>query len=295
MIKDYKQINEESYYKSYNVDSYKRPSITNDILVITVENKNDSYAKKRTSDKGLQVLLVRRSNHPNKGKLAIPGGFIKMDESLEDSVLRILKEKTGISNLYTEQLYTFGDINRDKRTRVISIANLALVEKNKVILDDNLSSAWFWVDKKLLSHKRDINMIEEKYLLEITSEDNKDIIKCEVTESSSMDISSKKKKSYKFLESSSEELSFDHFKILDYCIDRLRNKLEYTTIAFNLLPEIFTVKELQNVYEAILGHRILNFRRKIGKMIIETQQKTVGVPYRPAKLFKFNKEWQHDF
>ena len=90
-------------------------------------------------------------------------------------------------------------------------------------------------------------------------------------------------------------MAFDHYKILDYGIDRLRNKVEYTPIAFNLLPRLFTVKELQNVYEAIMGGEILNFRRKMGEMIIETDEKIEGKPFRPAKVFKFNENWQHNF
>ena len=90
-------------------------------------------------------------------------------------------------------------------------------------------------------------------------------------------------------------MAFDHYKILDYAIDRIRNKVEYTPIALNLLPRLFTVKELQNVYEAIMGREILNFRRKMGDMIIETDEIIEGKPFRPAKMFKYNEEYEHNF
>ena len=87
----------------------------------------------------------------------------------------------------------------------------------------------------------------------------------------------------------------DSYKIIDYAIDRIRNKVEYTPIALNLLPRLFTVKELQNVYEAIMGREILNFRRKMGDMIIETDEIIEGKPFRPAKMFKLNEEYEHNF
>ncbi len=117
----------------------------------------------------------------------------------------------------------------------------------------------------------------------------------EVIEKIGRDIFRKKETTYRLLNDSTDELAFDHYKILDYGIDRLRNKVEYTPIAFNLLPRVFTVKELQNVYEAIMGREILNFRRKMGEMIIETDEKIEGKPFRPAKVFKFNENWEHNF
>ena len=102
-------------------------------------------------------------------------------------------------------------------------------------------------------------------------------------------------KGYELLKESNDYLAFDHYKILDYAIERLRNKIEYTPIAFNLLPRLFTVKELQYVYEGIMGRELLNFRRKIGNMIIETDERIEGKPYRPAQVFKFNENWEHEF
>lgn len=116
-------------------------------------------------------------------------------------------------------------------------------------------------------------------------------INYEVTEILEKNIFRQKKVSYKFLNSSNDELAFDHYKILDYAIDRIRNKIQYTPIAVNLLPRLFTVKELQYVYEAIMGKELLNFRRKIGNMIVETDEKLEGKPYRPAQVYKFNENW----
>ncbi len=113
----------------------------------------------------------------------------------------------------------------------------------------------------------------------------------EVMEKIGRGIFRNKETTYRLLNNSTDELAFNHYKILNYGIDRLRSKVEYTPIAFNFLPSVFTVKELQNVYKAIMGREILNFRRKMGEMIIETDEKIEGKPFRPAKVFKFNENW----
>lgn len=288
---------EEEFLKNYDENQYERPSVTNDILIFTTEDIEEDNLRK-VPKKGMQVTLIKREDYPYKDKWALPGGFVQMEESLEEGAKKKLKEKTGIDNVYTEQLYTFGDVNRDKRTRVISVGNLALVEKSSIKIKeikDDKKSQWFWVDKNLLSCEKHQEYIEKKHILKLKSHDGKVTINYEVIEKVGRDVFRRKETSYKLIENSTEELAFDHYKILDYAIDRLRNKVEYTPIAFNLLPRIFTVKELQNVYEAIMGREILNFRRKMGDMIIETDEKLEGRPFRPAKMFKFNENWEHNF
>lgn len=288
---------EKEFIKNYDVNMYDRPSVTNDVIIFTTDDKKENNNRK-VPLKGMQILLIKRSEHPYKNKFAIPGGFIHMKESLDSGAKRILKKETGIQNVYTEQLYTFGEVKRDIRTRVISVANVALVEKRRIctISDDNkVNGTWFWVEKSLIKHEKHLDYIKEIFLLSLESEEGNTKIKYEVVEIVSRDILRKKRTSYKLLRESNDELSFDHYKIIDYCISRLRNKIEYTPIAFNLLPELFTVKEVQNVYETIMGRPILNFRRKMGNMIIETNEHVEGKPFRPAKMFKFNEAWEHSF
>ena len=288
---------EEEFLKSYDENDYKRPSVTNDIIIFTTDDMEEDNLRK-VPKRGMQVILIKRDDYPYMDKWALPGGFVGIEESLEESAKKKLKEKTGIENVYTEQLYTFGDVDRDKRTRVISVGNIALVEKSNIRLDEvdlQKKSEWFWIDKTLITSEKHEDYIEKKHLLCLKSIDEKIIMNYEVTEKIGRDILRKKEISYRLLDNSTEELAFDHYKILDYGIDRLRNKVEYTPIAFNLLPRVFTVKELQNVYEAIMGREILNFRRKMGEMIIETDEKIEGIPFRPAKVFKFNENWEHNF
>jgi len=288
---------EIEFLNKYDESKYQRPSVTNDVLIFTTEDKKEENSRK-VPRKGMQVLLIKRDNYPDMGKWAIPGGFVNMEESLEDGAIRTLKEETGVENVYIEQLYTFGELNRDNRTRVISVGNLALVSKEKIRYSkDSLvkESKWFWIDKELVSTKTDEKFMTNTWTLSLKSEDENTRIKYEILEQTERTILRKNKKIYKLLEESTEELAFDHYNILDIGIDRLRNKIEYTQVAFNLLPRLFTVKELQYVYEGIMGREILNFRRKMADMIIETDEKIEGKPYRPAQVFKFNENWEHNF
>lgn len=289
--------NEEEFLKDYNPNIYERPSVTNDVIIFTTDDRKEDNSRK-VPKKGIQVLLIKRGDYPEKGKWAIPGGFVNMNESLEKGAIRKLKEETGIENVYMEQLYSFGEVNRDPRTRVISIGNVALISKDNISFNKEISvdeTKWFWMEKTLINLEEDTNYMIRKYLLTFEGEDGVVKIKYEITEKVEKSILRKKETIYKFLEDSTEKLAFDHYKIIDSAIDRVRNKVEYTPIALNLLPRLFTVKELQNVYEAIMGREILNFRRKMDEMIVETDEKIEGKPFRPAKVFKFNEKWEHNF
>ena len=287
---------EEEFLKNYDSNKFDKPSVTNDVIIFTTENMEEENIRK-VPRKGMQVLLVKRNEYPEKGKWAIPGGFVHINESLEDGAIRKLREETGIDNVYMEQLYTFGETNRDPRTRVISIGNIALIAKDNLNYNKtnkNMESMWFWINKKILNKVSNEEYIINVHELSLISEDGKIEIKYEVTEKIEKSILRKKNEIYKNI-LGKDELAFDHYKIIDYAIDRIRNKVEYTPIALNLLPRLFTVKELQNVYEAIMGREILNFRRKMGDMIIETDEIIEGKPFRPAKMFKFNEEYEHNF
>ena len=293
-----KQIysSEEEFLKDYDSNKFDKPSVTNDLIIFTTENMEEENIRK-VPRKGMQVLLVKRDEYPEKGKWAIPGGFVHINESLEDGATRKLKEETGMDNVYMEQLYTFGETNRDSRTRVISIGNIALISKENINYNKsnkNMESMWFWINKKILNKVNSEDYIINIYELSLISEDGNIEIKYEITEKVEKNILKRKNEIYNNI-LGKDELAFDHYKILDYAIDRIRNKVEYTPIALNLLPRLITVKELQNVYEAIMGREILNFRRKMGDMIIETDEIIEGKPFRPAKMFKYNEEYEHNF
>lgn len=128
---------DKEFLKTYDASRYERPSVAVDVLVFTVDLK-----------KGLEIFLIKRNNPPFEGCWAIPGGFAGMDESLEKAAARRLKEETGIKKLHMEQLYTFGEPGRDPRTRVISVAYIALAPKDKVNYSpaDAADARWFGVN-----------------------------------------------------------------------------------------------------------------------------------------------------
>jgi len=212
------------------LNDYPRPSVTVDLVIFTI------------AEDDLKVLLIRRGQEPFKGRWALPGGFVEISESLERAAARELKEEVGVTNVYLEQLYTFGEPKRDPRGRVISVSYFALVDAERqriVAASDAAEAHWLSVFDP-------------------------------------------------------PKLAFDHARILDYAVWRLRNKIEWTTVGYELLPKKFTLSELQRVYEIILQRPVdkRNFRKKIlaQGQIIELNETRSDVAHRPARLYSFRKQ-----
>lgn len=206
---------------------YPRPALTVDVVIFTLR------------DSRLNVLLVQRGSPPFAGMWALPGGFVLMDESLEQAALRELEEETGVGRAYLEQLYTFGDPGRDPRGRVVTVAYFALIPAGAPFRAEGGGDAgkagWFAAD----------------------------------------DL---------------PQMAFDHAEITAYALRRLRYKLEYSAAGFELLPEEFTLSELQRTYELILGETLdkRNFRRRILEAgVIEETEHFRGGDGRPARLFRY--------
>ena len=199
--------------------------VTVDIVLFTIRERH------------LHVLLIRRLAKPFENRFALPGGFVREEESIEDAAIRELREETGVEKVYLEQLYTFGDPKRDPRGRVITVAYYALVPHTQALHagTDAADAAWFPV-------------------AELPS------------------------------------LAFDHRKIVEYAHQRIRNKLDYTNVGFELLPSKFTLSELQVVHEAILGENLdkRNFRRKVmQKGIVKPLKEWQQTGRKPAQLYRF--------
>ena len=290
-------LTEEQFLEAYDADKYKKPSVTVDMLIFTVtDQEKKSYRK--LPEKVLKLLMIKRGDHPYIGRWALPGGFVNMDESMEEAALRELKEETNIDNIYMEQLYTWGDVGRDPRMRVISTSYMSLVDSGALDIkanDDADEAKWFTVTCKLYQEQKTLTekgyILERLYKLGLSNED----------EELSAIVKTVKKVEGKVTKTQIEiiesgRLAFDHAKIIYYGIERLRSKIEYTDIAFNLMPELFTLTELQKVYEIILDTELLkaNFRRKTADMVIETNEYTKDAGHRPSKLFRFNPNWNDD-
>lgn len=286
-------MTEKEFLKNYDMSKYEKPSVAVDMAIFTIkEFKTDNYRK--LPQKKLNILMIKRGNHPFKDKWALAGGFVMKGESTEQSAKRELFEETGVENIYLEQLYTFSDCNRDPRGWIMSCSYMALVNAQKLDAhagDDAKEVKWFNVDYDLTSEKEtylnDVKTIEKYYTLTLTSDDGTIVLKSNLCSKSHISISGTW---FELIELSSD-LAFDHSRIISYAIERLRNKLEYTTIAFNLLPETFTYTDLQMVCETILGKKLLsaNFRRKMKKYVVPADEiKVQSAGHRPAKLMKRN-------
>lgn len=215
------------------LEDYPRPAVTVDLVILTI------------ADDTLKALLIKRGAEPFKGRWALPGGFVGIDEALETAAARELQEEAGVTNVYLEQLYTFGEPKRDPRGRVISVAYFALIdaERQQVMAASDADDAqWFSVFDRRLGAR----------------------------------------------------LAFDHKQVLDYAVWRLRNKIEWTTVGYELLPRKFTLSELQRVYEIILQRPVdkRNFRKKIlGQgQIRELDETRNDGAHRPARLYSFRKK-----
>jgi ADP-ribose pyrophosphatase YjhB (NUDIX family) len=289
-------LTEAQFLAAYDASKYERPSMTVDMLIFTVTDEEKKNYRK-LPEKCLRLLMIKRGDHPYIGQWALPGGFVKADESLDEAAERELKEETNIDDIYMEQLYTWGDAARDPRTRVISASYMSLVDSGALDIkasDDADDAKWFTVSCKLYQEQKTLSekgyMLQRLFKLSLSNEEDDLSAIVKTVKRVEGKVT---KVEREIVESNG--IGFDHAKIIAYGIERLRSKIEYTDIAFNLMPELFTLTELQQVYEVILGTELLkaNFRRKTADRVIETNEYTKDAGHRPSKLFKFNPNWTH--
>ncbi len=270
---DYKS--EEEFLKHYDSSIFEKLSMTTDILTLSIsEQKQNNYRKEE--EKKMSILLVKRDTYPFKNKWCLPGGFLDpLKETLEDCANRVLYNETNLKNLYLEQLYTFDAINRDPRMRVVSTSFIALVDKNKLNCIVNKNASWF-----------DLNIIENNQIITVNLTNEQETISYKLKRT--IKDSTTNKYEYEIIEN--EQLAFDHCIVITSGIERLKNKIEYTDIVFNMMGDYFTLGELQKVYETILGKKLLDpaFRRIIANKVIKTDKMDTGKGHRPSFLFKYN-------
>lgn len=273
MKKEYNS--EKEFLENYNVNKYKQLSLSTDILIISVsEEMTTNYRK--NNEKKMSILLIKRHNYPYKDMWCLPGGFLNPDtETLEECAKRILKNETNLSNIYLEQLYTFDGINRDPRCRVISSSYMALIDKNR--LKDKVNENVSWFDVSLYeNNEKEVNIVL-----------NNGVETIKFTVSKTLRELTTDRYTFKIKENKS--LAFDHPLTIVAGIERLKNKLNYTDIVFNMMPKYFTLGELQQVYEVILGKKLLDpaFRRIIKDKVRKTDKMRTGSGHRPSYLFEY--------
>lgn len=268
---------EEDFLKAYNPADYPSFAVETDILVFGISSVDDSNYKKLDTKK-MSILLVKRSTFPFKGKWCLPGGFVGIDEDLDDAPKRILKRETGLDNIYLEQLYTFGEVKRDPRMRVVLASYIALIDKDRLTKKLDESTSWF-----------DIVDIEEKDgTVKIVLENGLEKIDFTIKKT----LRELTTDRYSFVSLDNKYLAFDNPLTILSGIERLKNKIEYTDIVFNMMPDYFTLGELQKVYEVILGKKLLDpaFRRIIANKVVQTNEYKTGEGHRPSRLFKYKEK-----
>ena len=261
--------------KSKTNDSTKteKLSISADILIFSVSDEIQSNYRK-LNKKHFSVLLMKRDKSPFKDKWSLPGDFIKVDEDIEDAAKRILTSEVNLHDIYLEQLYTFSNPHRDPRMRVVSTAYLALIDKNTLNEQIPANASWF-----------NIMTIEDKESIYVTLNNDNEEIKFKIGKT----LKEKTTDRYKYTILENDKIAFDHPLAIVSGISRLKNKLEYTDVVFNMMPEYFTLGELQQVYEVILGKKLLDpaFRRMIASKVEKTDKMQTGGGHRPSVLFKY--------
>lgn len=264
---------EEEFLKAYNPNDFDRLSITVDTLLFSVSSEQQTNYRK-LSLKNFSILLVKRNDFPFKDKWCLPGGFIGIDEELDKAANRVLENETNLKNIYMEQLYTYGGVKRDPRMRIVSVAYMALVDKTK--LNDKLNEEASWFDVKILTVDDDIN---------ITLDNGTTVLSLVVKRKLSNVTSNR----YEYKIIKNNDLAFDHALVILEGIERLKNKIEYTDIVFNMMPKYFTLGELQQVYEVILNKKLLDpaFRRIIADKVVKTDKFKTGGGHRPSALFTY--------
>lgn len=278
---------EQEFLNSYSDKEFEKPSVTVDAVILrikSVESKN--YRK--LPEKKLQIFLQKRDNFPFKDCYATVGSFINLETELATSMKNCVKKEVDLNNYYYEQLFTFGDKERDPRTRVLSVSYLLLTNDSEKLTNGD----WFDIDLKEVSSSLNITKtgFEIKKTINLTFTNGKEKFE------NIINITNTKNglEETKIIELTENSLAFDHAKIVYHALERLKNKLEYTDIIFNLLPKEFTLTELKQCYEIILQEHLLdaNFRRKIAKMVIPINKLQEARGHRTSQLFSHNPTWR---
>ncbi len=261
----------EEFLQKYDSSHYEKASQTADCLVFTVDQGK------------LKVLLIQRRNHPFIHDWAMPGGFMNIDEDLDDAALRELQEETSLfENIYFEQLYTFSKVDRDPRTRIITTVYLTMVPPSSIPLtmanDDALNATWFDIRKEVKT------VDDQKRISTLILEHDSISIRYEICD--------KVKENYIQTNSTlltETKLAGDHYKAINRAMDYLQDRVMSDGLLFHLLPPKFSLKAAQLAYEAVLNKKVdtPNFRRDMRKYVTDIHHFELQRGRR-VKLYQYN-------
>lgn len=288
---------EREYLSHYDIHEYERPSLAADMVIFSILNDGVSENIRKLQKKSLKVLLIKRANYPYKNCWALPGGFVKPEEDVVETARRELFEETHIKNAYLQLVGTYGKKDRDPRGWIISNAFMALMDGEKCHLragTDAWEAEWFNIKVQAQKEKREWQkdglLIETTYELFLTNEERGLALHAVLKQHRNFQ-NYHEAVCYEIMESGG--LAFDHAEIILSALLSLRDNVEKNMQqAFDLMPEMFTLTQLQNAFEILLDKKLLtaNFRRKIADYVVETKKIVEGAGHRPAKLFKRNVE-----
>lgn len=292
---------EKEFLKQYDLTKYDRPSVAADMAVFSVmgeqgeKQARDKENYRKLPKRKLKILLIRRGDHPYRGDWALPGGFGRRSEEIYETAKRELFEETQISEAYLKLIGVFGREGRDPRGWIISHTFLALIDGEKYQVrggSDARDAAWFEVEftQEKVSEKREKDRLGRStlYRLRLVCEEKKEPVVLQALIRKEDVIRHFHTETEYFVEEE-EGLAFDHAKLICYALLSLRQEVESDgRIVFDLMPEYFTLTELQKVVEIILDKALLtaNFRRKMAVYVEETDRMITGAGHRPAKLFQ---------
>ena len=302
MTYDINSSEEREYLENYNIEQFERPSVATDIVAFAVMRDGEQSNIRKLENRELKLLLIKRSQFPYKGAWALPGGFLRPGETIEETAKRELLEETGVENPFLHLAGVYSEAGRDPRGWIISNSFISLINAENYSLradTDAWDAAWFCVKLQSDNSSSDdststTKMIKHTLTLSFDSASSDSNIKGDENIEIKAIVSEKSTRkghnhvsSYQIVDSG--ELGFDHAKIIVQSLLELRDMMEYDLrIAFDLLPESFTLAQLQSTIEKVTDKKFLsaNFRRKASDYVEETGEVIEGYGHRPAMLFR---------
>ena len=302
MTYDINSSEEREYLENYNIEQFERPSVATDIVAFAVMRDGEQSNIRKLENRELKLLLIKRSQFPYKGAWALPGGFLRPGETIEETAKRELLEETGVENPFLHLAGVYSEAGRDPRGWIISNSFISLINAENYSLradTDAWDAAWFCVKLQSDNTSSDdststTKMIKHTLTLSFDSASSDSNIKGDENIEIKAIVSEKSTRkghnhvsSYQIVDSC--ELGFDHAKIIVQSLLELRDMMEYDLrIAFDLLPESFTLAQLQSTIEKVTDKKFLsaNFRRKASDYVEETGEVIEGYGHRPAMLFR---------
>lgn len=294
---------ETKFLEQYDISQFARPSLAADMALFSIMEQYEPDNFRKLPQNALKILLIKRAGHPYKDYWALPGGFCRPGEDVYETAMRELQEETGVENAYLKLVGTYGEMGRDPRGWIISNTFLALIDGEKYRLHagtDAWEARWFSIDLKqqeiCKTTTEEFVEIETEYTIHLQNEETGCVLEAHIKEYKQHKNYHETVK-YEIMEDmenmEDDGIAFDHAKIILSAILNLRNSVENDLkLVFDLMPEMFTLTQLQKAMELVLGQKLLtaNFRRKIADYVVETEHSAEGAGHRPAKLFKRNVE-----